>query len=289
VKAAKIVLAACVLGLAAPLVDAQTASAQTAADYSRYSGYTAPSPPGQKKGGLRVFLLSGLKSHGAGAHDYPRWLDTWSKLLTEHGAVVDGALSFPSATQLASTDVMVIYRGDAGYMTPDQRALLQAYVKRGGGLVTLHDTLCGPEPTDMATLVGAGKKHGEVNYTWTATLNYNVVDKDNPIIAGMPTEIYDEAFYKLDFAPGVKPLLTVTMPDTPAARKGGGVGQTVPQMWTYEHTLPGGVPARAFVWMQGHMVDSLDNARMRAVVLRGIAWAGKRPVGELADAQGAGH
>ena len=110
----------------------------------------------------------------------------------------------------------------------------------------------------MATLVGAGKKHGEVNYTWTATLDYNVVDKDNPIIAGMPMEIYDEAFFKLNFAPEVHPILTVTMPDTPDARKGGGVGQTIPQMWTYEHTLAGGQPARAFVWMQGHMVDSLE-------------------------------
>ena len=283
-KVAKILLALAALGLATPF-----ASAQTAADYVRYSGYTAPTPPGQKKGGLRVFMLSGLKSHGAGAHDYPRWLDTWSKLLTEHGAVVDGALSFPSEAQLAATDVMVIYRGDAGYMTPAQRALLQAYVKRGGGLVTFHDSLCGPEPTDMATLVGAGKKHGEVNYTWTATLNYQAVDKDNPIIAGMPMEIYDEAFYKLDFAPGVKPLLTVTMPDTPAARKGGGVGQTVPQMWTYEHTLPGGQPARAFVWMQGHMVDNLYNPRMRAVMLRGIAWAGKRPIAELVDSRSAGR
>ena len=277
-KVAKILLALTALGLAAPF-----ASAQTAADYARYGAYTAPAPPGQKKVGLRVFMLSGLKSHGAGAHDYPRWLDTWSKLLTEHGAVVDGALSFPSEAQLAATDVMVIYRGDAGYMTPAQRALLQAYVKRGGGLVTFHDSLCGPEPTDMATLVGAGKKHGEVNYTWTATLNYQVVDKDNPIIAGMPMEIYDEAFYTLDFAPGVKPLLSVTMPDTPAARKGGGVGQTVPQMWTYEHALPGGQPARAFVWMQGHMVDNMDNPRMRAVMLRGIAWAGGRPIEELTD------
>ena len=92
--------------------------------------------------------------------------------------------SFPSQEQLDKSDVVIIYKGDAGYMTPEQRARLQAYVKRGGGLVTFHDSLCGPDPADMATLVGAGKKHGEVNYTWTATLDYNVVDKDNPIAAG---------------------------------------------------------------------------------------------------------
>jgi type 1 glutamine amidotransferase len=257
--------------------------AQTAKDYARYSGYPAPRAQGQNAGGVRVFLLGGLKSHGPGAHDYPYWLDSWSKLLTAHGAVVDGGFSFPSQDQLDKSDVIVIYRGDAGYMTPEQRARLQAYVKRGGGLVTFHDSLCGPDPADMATLVGAGKKHGEVNYTWTATLDYNVVDKDNPIAAGMPAQVYDEAFYKLNFAPEVHPILTVTMPDTPAARRGGGVGQTIPQMWTYEHTLAGGAPARAFVWMQGHMVDSIQDPAIQKVMLRGIAWAGKRPVGELVD------
>lgn len=261
------------------------ASAQTAADYAKYSGYNAPRPQGQNLNGMKVFLFGGLKSHGPGAHDYPYFLDTWSKLLTEHGAVVDGAFSFPSQEQLDKSDVVVIYKGDAGYMTPAQRARLQAYVKRGGGLVTFHDSLCGPDPADMATLVGAGKKHGEVNYTWTATLDYNVVDKDNPIIAGMPMQIYDEAFYKLNFAPEVHPILSVTMPDTPAARRGGGVGQTIPQMWTYEHTLPGGQPARAFVWMQGHMIDSLQDPAIQRVMLRGIAWAGKHPVNELVDYQ----
>jgi len=200
---------------------------------------------------MHIFLFGGLKSHGPGAPDYPYWLDSWSKLLTAHGAVVDGAFSFPSEQQLAAADVVIIYKGDAGYMTPEQRARLQAYVKRGGGLVTFHDSLCGPDPEDMATLVGAGKKHGEVNYTWTATLDYNVMDKDSPIAQGMPAQIYDEAFYKLNFAPGVHPILTVTMPDTPSARRGGGVGQTIPQMWTYEHTMPGGsAPAPGF-WLRG--------------------------------------
>jgi type 1 glutamine amidotransferase len=269
--------------LAVTLLVPLSASAQSAADYSRYSTYTAPHAQGQNVSGMHIFLFGGLKSHGPGAHDYPHWLDTWSKLLTEHGAVVDGAFSFPSQEQLDHSDVVIIYKGDAGYMTPAQRARLQAYVKRGGGLVTFHDSLCGPDPADMATLVGAGKKHGEVNYTWTATLDYNVVDKDSPIIAGMPTQIYDEAFYKLNFAPEVHPILTVTMPDTPSARQGGGVGQTIPQMWTYEHTLPGGQPARAFVWMQGHMVDSLENPDIRKVLMRGIAWAGKHPTNELVD------
>jgi type 1 glutamine amidotransferase len=274
------------LATAVTLACVAPVTAQTAKDYARYSTYMekAPHAPGQNVNGMHIFLFGGLKSHGPGAHDYPYWMDTWSKLLTLHGAVVDGAFSFPSEEQLKNSDVVIIYKGDAGYMTPEQRARLQAYVKRGGGLVTFHDSLCGPDPADMATLVGAGKKHGETNYTWTATLDYNVVDKDSPIAAGMPPQIYDEAFFKLNFAPEVHPILSVTMPDTPSARKGGGVGQTIPQMWTYEHTAPGGTaPARAFVWMQGHMVDSLQDPAIQKVLMRGIAWAGKKPTTELTD------
>lgn len=261
------------------------ANAQTAADYSQYAQWPAPKAQGQNVNGMHIYMYAGLKSHGPGAHDYPYWLDTWSKLLTRHGAVVDGGLSFPSERELEATDVLVIYKGDAGYMTPQERAELQKYIKRGGGIVTLHDSLCGPDPADMSTIVGAGKKHGQVNYTWTATLDYNVVDKDNPIIKGMPLQIYDEAFYHMTFAPkGVHPILTVKMPDTPTAERGHGVGLVVPQMWTYEHTAPGGTaPARAFVWMQGHMIDSLNDPAIRNVVMRGIAWAAKKPYDTLTD------
>ena len=62
-----------------------------------------------------------LKSHGPGLHDYPQFLADWSKLLTERGALVDGGLHFPTRAELASTDVIVMYKGDAGYMSADER------------------------------------------------------------------------------------------------------------------------------------------------------------------------
>ena len=57
----------------------------------------------------------------------------------------------------------------------------------------------------------------------------------------------------------------------------------MPQIWTYEHTLPAGKPARAFVWMQGHMYENFTNPQIELMLLRGIAWAGKHPVDELID------
>ena len=60
-------------------------------------------------------------------------------------------------------------------------------------------------------------------------------------------------------------------------------GEVVPQIWTYEHSLAGGQPARAFVWMQGHIYANFANYQMERTLLRGIAWAGKKPVDELVN------
>ena len=44
---------------------------------------------------LRVFIQAGLKTHAEGQHDYPQFLADWSKLLTNRGAIVDGAPALP--------------------------------------------------------------------------------------------------------------------------------------------------------------------------------------------------
>ena len=69
---------------------------------------------------MHIYLWAGLKSHLPGQHDYPQFLADWSKLLTEHGAVVDGSLHAPSSADLEHTDVVVIYKGDAGFLTDAQ-------------------------------------------------------------------------------------------------------------------------------------------------------------------------
>ena len=98
--------------------------------------------PGQNMSGMHIYLWAGLKSHLQGQHDYPQWLADWSKVLTEHGAVVDGAFHPPSASDLEHTDVLIIYKGDAAYLGGDSKPVIEAFVKRGGGIVSLHDSLC---------------------------------------------------------------------------------------------------------------------------------------------------
>ena len=225
---------------------------------------------------MHVYIRSGLKTHGPGQHDYPQFLADWSKILTERGAIVDGSLHAPTAAELTNTDVLVMYKGDAGYMTPEEKSTLEGYLKRGGGIVTFHDTLCGPDPAYYSTLVGGAKKHGEVNYTLEADVPYTIADPTNPIMQGMSSfSIKDEAFFLMTCAkpPAMHVLATATIASTPSAK--GHEGEVVPQIWTYENTLDGGKPYRAFVWMQGHNYVNFTNPQVQPMLLRGIAWAAK--------------
>ena len=242
---------------------------------------------------LRVFIHAGLKTHAEGQHDYPQFLADWSKLLTNRGAVVDGGLHFPSARELANVDVMIIYKGDAGYLSLEDRANLDNYLRRGGGVVSFHDALCGPEPEHFASVVGGAKKHGETNFTLEADVPYTIVDKAHPIMQGMSDfTIKDEAFFNMIWSkqPEIHVLATATMAATPSAK--GHHGEVVPQIWTFEKNLvpgPGSQPFRAFVWMQGHNYVNFTDPKIQPMLLRGIAWAGKRPADALATEQPQGR
>jgi type 1 glutamine amidotransferase len=234
---------------------------------------------------LRVYIYGGMKTHGPGQHDYPQYLADWSKILQDRGAYVTGGLQFPSPRDLASADVLVIYKGDAGYLSYEDRASLDAFMRRGGGLISLHDALCGPEPEVFANIVGGAKKHGETNFTLEADVPYTIVDTAHPIMQGMSNfEIKDEAFFNMTWSktPEIKVLATAKIADTPSAK--GHAGEMVPQMWTYEKSLapaPSGLPYRAFVWMQGHNYENFANPQVQPMLLRAIAWVGKRPVDSL--------
>ncbi len=266
------VLASCVLISSASSQSPPTSTAQ------------APLPWNQNPNGMRIYIWAGLKSHFPGQHDYPQFLADWSKLLTDHGAIVDGALHAPSPSDLEHTDVVILYKGDAGYLSDGEKHALDAYVKRGGGLVSIHDSLCGPDPAYFAALVGGAKKHGEVNYTLGTPMSYTITDPSDPIMTGMSNiTIYDEAFFNMTWSqdPKIHVLATTAIPGTPSA--GEHKGEVVPQIWTYEHSVPGGQPARAFVWMQGHEYINFSNYQIQQMLLRGIAWAARKPADTLVD------
>jgi type 1 glutamine amidotransferase len=234
---------------------------------------------------LKVYLYGGPKTHAEGEHDYPQFIADWSKILQNRGAIVDGGLHFPSARELAGVDVLVIYKGDAGYVGLEDRANLDQYLRRGGGIISLHDGLCSDDTAYFANIVGGAKRHGEVNYTLEANVPYTIVDTAHPIMQGMSDfKITDEAFFLMTWSktPEIKVLATAVIDATPSA--GTHKGEVVPQIWTYEKSLapaPTGSPYRAFVWMQGHNYSNFALPNVQQMLLRAIAWTGKRPVDTL--------
>jgi hypothetical protein len=70
---------------------------------------------------LRLFIRGGKKTHGPGAHEHERFLNDWTKLLTDRGISVSGAMNFPSADDLARTDVLLLYAQDGGTVPAERR------------------------------------------------------------------------------------------------------------------------------------------------------------------------
>ncbi|HMO66152.1 MAG TPA: ThuA domain-containing protein [Verrucomicrobiota bacterium] len=225
---------------------------------------------------LRVFIRGGVKTHGPNQHDHPRFLGEWTKLLTERGLKVDGAMEFPTAAQLAGTDVLVIYAADGMKIEGQHRTDFETFLRRGGGVVVIHDGIVSGQgsenPEWTKKIVGGAwrwdlpqerrtKWHeGEVGLYW--------VDQEHPISRGLSNfDWNDEIYYDLDMAPDAHVLATSFH----------SVFVIAPQIWTYERTLEGGTaPYRAVVSLPGHMWDVFETPHYRAILLRSIAWAGRR-------------
>lgn len=236
---------------------------------------------------LRIFLRGGPKTHGPatnGLHDGPTWLKEWQPLLASRGAVVNGALRFPTAEELEQTDVLVMFAADAGTILGEQRAALEKFLKRGGGMVCLHDAVVtGREPQWFKTIVGGSWENGVAKY-FEGENTYYYVNPEHPITKGAANfTIDDEIYWSLHLMPNAQ-ILASSMEPPPRAARGQpapaapAIGKLIPQIWVYENALPGGQPYRAFVDLLGHHFSSFASPHVRAVVLRGIAWAGQRDV-----------
>jgi type 1 glutamine amidotransferase len=241
---------------------------------------------------LRIFLRGGPKTHGPadnGQHDGPTWVREWQPLLGARGATVTGALRFPTGAELDGTDVLVMFAADAGAILGEDRANLERFLKRGGGIVCLHDCVVTPvEPQWFKTIVGGAWENRVAKY-FEGENTYYYVNREHPITKGAANfTITDEVYWDLHMAPDAR-ILAVSMQPPGRGAGAGSAGPVpaesrnlIPQMWTYENQLPGGQPYRAFVSLLGHHFSTFSSPHVRGIFLRAIAWAGKRDVDSLA-------
>lgn len=231
---------------------------------------------------LRVFIRGGVKSHGPNAHEHERFLNDWKPMLTQRGITTDGAKDWPTAEQLRATDVLVMYAQDGGNATPEQKANLAEFTQRGGGIVVIHTAVVSDDPVWWKSVIGGAWVQKQTKWKEGPMDLYYVenqrIGAQHPITQGASNfHIDDEIYFDLDLSPDIRVLATSYTPKLPAgktapAKSPANVYDIQPQMWTYEKDA-----YRAFVCIPGHLYDTFEKPFFRAILLRGIAWAGKRP------------
>ncbi|MBE2284254.1 MAG: ThuA domain-containing protein [Prosthecobacter sp.] len=254
---------------------------------------------------LRVFIRAGKKSHGPGAHDFPQFLKDWVPMLNERGAKCEGSLEFPTKEQLDRTDVLILHAQEAGNIKiGDERKNLMEFLARGGGVVTIHAAAVSKDHDWFKTIIGGSWHFGQTKWL-EAPMSLYFTDHDNAITKDISNfDIDDEIYYDMDLLPEAKILAAAYTPNTPqvkggnkeaqqraaeavAKKKAVNIYDIQPQVWTYERN--GAIPGpseggknapdttyRAFTCIPGHWYKNFSHNALRTMILRGIAWAGKR-------------
>jgi len=232
---------------------------------------------------LRIFIRSGEKTHAPGCHDYPAFLKDWTALLNERGAKATGGNAFPTQEQLAETDVVILHAAEAGNIVGDDRKNFEEYLKRGGGVVAIHGGAVARDHDWYKGVIG-----GSWNFARTKWLEGEMslyfTDRENPITAGVSNfDLDDEIYYDMEMMPEAKILAAAYTPKPKQGEAQPGAPVSVydiqPQMWTYETGN-----RRAFVCIPGHQYVNFSHTSIQTLLLRGIAWAGKREADSLLGA-----
>jgi putative heme-binding domain-containing protein len=210
---------------------------------------------------LRVLLSAGPKDHGPDEHDYPLWLDRWSRLLAlAEKVTVTTAMGFPTREQLDGADVAVFYSANAGW-DEGRAAALDAFHQRGGGAVYIHYAVNGGEQPDavaertgLAFTFGSRFRHGELDLVFT--------QPNHPITRGFPTlRFTDETYWNMRGDVSRLELLGTSIEDD-APR---------PELWTMTRGR-----GRIVGCIPGHYTWTFDDPLFRALVFRSICWAAKQ-------------
>jgi hypothetical protein len=219
----------------------------------------APQPP-ENPVPLRILLVSGPKDHGPDEHDYPLWLDRWSRLLALGDEVtVKTSNGFPSREQLAGADVAVFYNANNGWDS-EKAAVMDGYHQRGGGAVYIHYAVDGgkdpagaAERIGLAFTLGSKFRHGEFDLVFT--------QPNHPITRGFPTlHFTDETYWNMRGDTARLNILGTAIED----------GAPRPELWTLERGK-----SRIVACIPGHYTWTFDDPLFRALVFRSICWVAK--------------
>lgn len=204
--------------------------------------------------------------------------DDLAALLKSRGAQAERTDAVPEDARLSATDVLVILGTEPKATLDSKRASLEAFAKRGGGLVTLGGAVGAGEAAWWKPLIG-GAWSGSSRKFPTRMMLFTLTDSHPITTDAAPFDLDDETVYDLDLDPSIHVLASAFTSKVSGNRQKGpsqpekpNIYDLQPQMWAYE--APDG--HRSVTLLQARK-ESLQHASQRTFILRGIAWAAKRP------------
>ncbi len=230
---------------------------------------------------LNIVWVWGIdKMHGKGYHAYPWMLDRFMNDLLPHvpRVSVTPSMYFPTEDLWEKADLVVFCLWPREEWDYD---VIDAYQKRGGGIIFLHVALVGGSNADTATKLptriglscGPGTKWGVM----PSTLSLAAAAQDSPILKGFPAkfDLPEELYWGLSGDPtGITTLLTA--PACPTMENQGSSrapkpneldGKEWPVIWTREIGR-----GKVFATTIGHNFFTFDDPYFRIILLRAMAW-----------------
>lgn len=150
-------------------------------------------------------------------------------------------------------------------LPPDDLAVIDRFVRRGGGLLAVHTAvICFDADPAWHALCGASWRWDRSTHPPLGAVEVEVTEagRDHALTEGLePFVVEDEAYRDLDEIPGLQPLLSTTHE-----------GHRVPLLWA--RNVGAG---RVVTDLLGHGPASLMHPSHRIVLSRALAWAGGLP------------
>jgi len=252
-----------------------------------------------RRGGRKIVLIAGKKSHGPGHHEYDKGARLLQACLEGSSNTrgyrtevhTDGWPADPRALEDAATLFFYCDGSDHSeaahpMLQPDRLSQLDRLMKKGVGLVALHYTVFVPrEKAGDRFLEWLGGyfdyETGPPPQRWyskigTHTTRVQPGAPTHPVCRGIsPFELREEYYYRMRFREGDSrrtPILTTPIPGEPEAQE---------VAWAVKRRDGG----RGFAFTGGHFHDNWRVEGFRKLVLNALVWTagGEVPEGGVAS------
>ncbi len=226
---------------------------------------------------LNVVWVWSKHDHDPGFHEYEKVRDKFKKLFKKLPQIkFQSVYKFPTEKQWKTADLVVFYL-HLDELKQSQYDQINQFVKRGGGLVAIHEAMI-MRPTGDRLASCLGLAWDDEHSSWgVMPTPYKVVKRNHDIFKGFDEKIdmVDEFYWNLTGEKKKIDILAVSQAGPEDDTKGPPDpkeldGKDWPLFWTKEEGK-----GRVFASLPGHNLFSYDDPYFRIILLRAMAWTTK--------------